>query len=538
MAQQSYRANLSAASYPFLLSRSAGSVIIPGPDQNYDRRLDPTGETSSPGIPQAIYLENVLPTIEGYKSVGYLDLATLPWAGPTAFLEIKSSKSQLTELLALRVGAQTAVRWTGSSWQTVGVVGGTSAPNFGPVASYAITAGVIRIFDGDNIWLYNLSGSSLPYTGVLQREDGITLTTGTYTPAGVLTGLKAISSSYNYLLLLKDSGSQVQVVWSSLLTPTDFVPSLVTGSGGGAVADAQGRAVTIRATDKGFYIWNTANLLMGTYTGNARYPFRFKAVKNGSGIREASQIYGDIDESVFYYINTFHAPLAIVDDSAQRIGTELAEFLEHNSSIDTFNYTTDTFSVEPMPPRAKAGVPYLFAGRYLCVSVDRPEQLVGTQEYFRVVYIYDTLLRRYGRLVVNHTHLCTVYTDSVSEHLGVLNTATGAFKLCDIASAFPSVVPQGVLLLGRFQGVRSRRLIMEELRVAKATSDNFTVRYYTTENSLDISAAVTPYYHAADSTVSSKKYLSRIEGTNVSVLFKGGFDISLVELNYQLGGDA
>lgn len=538
MAQQSYRANLSASAYPFLLSRSAGSVIIPGPDQNYDRRVDPTGETSPPGIPQAIYLENVLPTTEGYKSVGYLDLPSLPWTGATAFLEIKSTKTQLTELLALRVGAQTAVRWTGAIWQTVGVVGGSGAPGFGPNVSYAITAGDIRIFDGDNIWRYNLSGTSSPYLGVLQREDGITLTTGTYTPAGVLTGLKAISSSYNYLLLLKDSGSQVQVVWSSLLSATDFVPSLVTGSGGGAVADAQGRAVSIRASDKGFYVWNTANLLMGTYTGNSRYPFRFKAVKNGTGIRDASQIYGDIDESVFYYTNTFHAPLAIVEDSAQRIGTELAEFLEHNSVIDTFDSATDTFSVEALPPRAKAGVPYLFAGRYLCMSVDKPEQLLGREEYFRVVYVYDTLLRRYGRLVVNHTHLCTVFTDAVSEHLGVLNVSTGIFKLCDIASAFPAAVPSGVLLLGRFQGVRSRRLILEELRIAKATAPNFAVRYYTTENSLDMSAAITPYYHEAASSQASKKYLSRTEGNNVSILLKGGFDVSLVELVYQLGGDS
>jgi hypothetical protein len=73
-----YRANLSAATYPMTISDGGRTVIMPGPDNNYDRRVDPTGEQKDAGIPQALYMENVLPTANGYQSVGSLNTGTLP----------------------------------------------------------------------------------------------------------------------------------------------------------------------------------------------------------------------------------------------------------------------------------------------------------------------------------------------------------------------------------------------------------------------------------------------------------------------------
>jgi hypothetical protein len=78
MAQISYRANLSAAIFPMTLARAGRSVIIPGPDQNFDRRVDPQGEQKSAGIPQIIYAENVIPTADGYQSVGFRTAQALP----------------------------------------------------------------------------------------------------------------------------------------------------------------------------------------------------------------------------------------------------------------------------------------------------------------------------------------------------------------------------------------------------------------------------------------------------------------------------
>lgn len=72
MPQFEYRANLSSAVFPMTLAKAGRTVINPGPDQNFDKRIDAAGnDKSSVGIPQAIYMENVLPTPDGFQSVGY-----------------------------------------------------------------------------------------------------------------------------------------------------------------------------------------------------------------------------------------------------------------------------------------------------------------------------------------------------------------------------------------------------------------------------------------------------------------------------------
>ena len=541
MAQQFYRTNLSASTYPLAISRSAGSVIIPGPDQNYDRRVDPVGETSSPGIPQAIYLENVIPTKEGYKSVGYQNMDSLPWEGEAAILEIKSTKSTFSEILALRVGSLTAVRWNGSTWTSVGVVGGTGAPNFGPTASFAIVRGAIYIFDGDNLWLYNLSGTSYPYAGVLNRVDGITLTTGSVTPAGAMTNLVAITSSFGYLVFLKDDGAQVQILWSSLITPTDFTPSLSTGAGGGAVADCQGRAATVRPTDSGFYVYNTNNVIVAAYTGNSRFPFRFKPVSDAPGVVDVASIYGDIDEGLHYYTTKQGWPVALQGDKAAYVAPEFCDYMLSSREVDSFNYITNLFSTQELPDQNLTPTAcYVFEGRYLCVSLLQEELTSGIQP-FNVVYVYDLQLNRYGKLKVDHTQIITFHAGVNTGFLGFVNTRDGTTKLWNLNEALAGLgnyeEMKGVLLLGRLQYVRARTLIFQELRVSKAETANFSVVYYPTQNSLNFLTPVIPYYSAAESSSSLKRYFSMTEGRNISVLFKGGFDISLVEIVFTLGGN-
>ena len=105
MAQISYRANLSSAIFPMTLARAGRSVIIPGPDQNFDRRVDPAGEQKDAGIPQVIYMENVLPTANGYQSVAFdlMEAGTLPYADMAIF-ELKIPGAAYPEILAIRSG--------------------------------------------------------------------------------------------------------------------------------------------------------------------------------------------------------------------------------------------------------------------------------------------------------------------------------------------------------------------------------------------------------------------------------------------------
>ena len=163
MAQQSYRANLSAAIFPMALSRAGRSVVIPGIDQNYDRRVDPTGEQKTPGIPQAIYLENVVPTPEGYQSVGLIPEASLPFLGVTAKLEIRDTQIGVVTLIFCH-NTTTVYAWANGTWRLVGMSLPPNPVSFNCLTSpfsYATVRGKTYIFNQFNLWEFQFNSPNI-----------------------------------------------------------------------------------------------------------------------------------------------------------------------------------------------------------------------------------------------------------------------------------------------------------------------------------------------------------------------------------------
>lgn len=546
MAQIPYRANLSAAIYPFALSRSGRSVIIPQADQNYDRRVDPSGEQKTPGIPQAIYLENVLPTPEGYMAIGKELLPNLPWTGTTQILQIRSAKTNDIEIIAFQAGTLNARRWTGTSWQLIVVSNAVGAPTFSGVTSYsyAVVRGKIYIFDGDNLWDYQMLGGSWPYSSALYRVDGITLNIAVVTPAGAMDNLRYITSSYNYLIFVKDDGTEISLLWSSQLLETDFTPSLSTGAGGGAASDAQGRLAFASQGPAGFYIYCTGNVLFASYTGNARYPFRLRPVNSAPGAPGAGRIYYEPDEESQYYITRHNNLVAVTGETAQPIGSEMAEFLERRIPFDVFDYATNTFSLEQVNDVSERYSVHVFANRYICVSSE-PEELTGSRVQYKALYVYDAFLQRYGKLKITHTQIIATPIGSSTRQtkLGFLNQHTGEFCVWNFdASAvngvnFPAF--KSVLVLGKIQYVRSRNLILEEIDVESATGskESLEVLVLPSWDGKNFNPALN-LYEKTSSTKEVKSYLAHKEGKNISILVKGAFDISSVSMLFHPGGDS
>lgn len=539
MAQIPYRANLSAARYPFSLSRAQGSVIIPQADQNYDRRVDPQGETSSPGIPQAIYMENVLPTPEGYQSVGIFEFPALPWSGDFQVLEIKSAEESTLEVLVFKMGSTEVYRWlpNGAGWQSVLVIRNpATVPVFGPPISYAVINGSVYIFDGDSLYTLNITGP-FPYSAALQQIESIYLnglgTFGSLSPNGVLVNTKAIVSSYGYLILYKDVGTSLQVAWSSTLSPVDFVPSLVTGAGGGNLADAQGRAVMARNSAQGFYCYTQNNVILGTYTGNSRYPFRFQVVRDAPGIFTGPNIYSDIDEGRQWYVNQFHQIMTLNGDQGEQIAPEVSEFLERSYQYDSFDTLTNTFqALSRNLPAFRESKVYLFAQKYLCLSVAEAGD-VTVDPTFDCVYVFDLQLRRYGKLKVQHTHLATLFQSPNLYRLAFINSVNGQVKYMEFRSDF--IGHSAVLLLGKFRYVRSRALILEEMVLN--CGPQCSVKLLPSPEGTQFGPAITPYFLASASGAYSSKYLSHAESPYINVLLKGSFDVSQLDLKFHVGAN-
>ena len=74
MAQITYRANLSAKSFPFISDNWGRTVIVPQYDNTFNRELSSQEDSDRDvGIPQAYYMHNVMPTAQGFQSVGWRD---------------------------------------------------------------------------------------------------------------------------------------------------------------------------------------------------------------------------------------------------------------------------------------------------------------------------------------------------------------------------------------------------------------------------------------------------------------------------------
>ena len=88
--------------------------------------------------------------------------------------------------------------------------------------------------------------------------------------AQTLTGLTAssilgITSAVGYMI----AWDQASVAWSSLVTPTDFTPSLVTGAGGGSVQGAKGAIVACVPHTTGFIVYTNQNAVAAPGSGKA-----------------------------------------------------------------------------------------------------------------------------------------------------------------------------------------------------------------------------------------------------------------------------
>jgi hypothetical protein len=550
MAQIPYRVNLSAAAFPFLLSKAVGHVIVPGLDQNYDRRIDPQGEQKTPGIPQAIYLENVLPSIEGYQSIGYVRSNPLPGTSPATdyvILEVKRPDGHWPIIMAFKIGEQRAFFFkdTVTGWVEIPVMG-SPPDNFPADPSLyfsTIIQGNILIWCAGMSFLYGYGGT-----------NELTYNNASYAPAGVLDDVICFLSSYNYLILIKNLPSGVAVLWSSTVDPFDFSASLVTGAGGGAIATTQGNALAAYPCPEGFYIYTKNNIILAVYTGNSRYPFKFVPVKDSQGISTSLDVYTDLDESaglVFTRHGQFHVTSG---DRAVQVMPEASEFFERANTYDIFDRVNLVFSVGRRPVGYRKIRPYAFGSRYLLLSYK--ETAIEENEIFDGVIVYDKLLNRYGKLKFKHTKIFTFmeYEGDLTVGiradrlvLGFLDADTGQVGRWTFVrdpardDLSPAINHEAVLVLGRYQYVRSRDICLDEVILegseGKASPD---IKLYAMPSRVGTGySAITELTYVPDSSNQrTYKYYSTAEGRNVSLCIVGSFDMASAELRFHLGGDS
>lgn len=753
MTQVPYRANLSSTVFPMTLAKAGRTVIIGGSDQNYDRRIDPEGSVRDIGIPQLLYCENILPTPNGFQSIGYISGGTItlpssstitavshlqvPVSNPSIFTftledtgdsielweknpiqgafgasrysesvenptvgndsapsyelredetrengqqpwlarefrelllsshirltsKVMFSSSDATQSLRCAIGLGTLQTGAGlklfidgvnnslylaetTNWQTftadIPVSLGTLSPPIvldtwyevvvdidsntdetqtitgtvvghgevsytAPEIAVGNCAGIIygetvhdspisyasmfwdsiRV-EGDGIgydttiesisiaffsnntakWSHselsfeNLQVSVPPdFISPASQNDisiaqvrGVTYicirsqvasTTRIYkaTIAGTnitLTDLTTeigsglpspytidsvigIVGSFNYLILL----TKAAVFWSSTTSPTDFVPSLVSGAGFEFPSHYKGNALFARVHSEGFFIYTAKNVIFAAYTGNARYPWKFREIPGSGGYELLTQSSGDTNSLTQIGVTITGQIQELAPDRAINIASEASNFLERSSTYDRFSSLTNAFSLVSgttilRGPSVQFQV-YNFLDRYILI----PYGLISG--YYEYILIYDTQLKRYGKLNVRCNFIfCN------DKHIFFVRGDTGQI---DVLNFDIYAGANGFALFGKFQYVRGRWITLEELELESTpvSGTRPTALILSSFDGKNLLPATSLIPVTEKSIGNLMWFPAHITAQNFCVLLKGAFDLCTLAMKF------
>lgn len=531
MAQIKFRADITTAAFPLLYDWAGRTV------------LQPTTPEGAPPVttPQVLYAQDVLPTIQGYKSVSYKDL--VPAASPvnTNFVQeytvsdpaqnkaligiTKDSKIYiLTNALPTWVDV-TPIGWAGGDAVSVGNANGTYYLYLANKGCYAV-------------------GITTP---------GLTLTTLIGITAANILG---IFSAVNYLLLWDAAGV---IYWGGTTTATtlDFTFSLITGAGSATPYDIMGRIVTVVSLNNGYVIYTNNNIILASFSNNTQFPWIWRNANNGSGIADKYQVSYSHDLA-FHVANTFAGILQVTPQGCEVIVPEVTDFLAARV-YESYDSVNNVIVKQALTANVVTRINVLGA-RYIVLSY-------GITTLTDVI-VYDSALKRWGRLSIPHTCCFEIETSMegviqpynqaseigatyaaaspqtygsttvslgnpplVGRIFGFLQ-ASGTVRLAYLD--YSSVADSGVLMLGKFQARRDYLLELEEIAVETIpTGTNFTLLDLASINGKDLLPAISPIVVLSGAGI--QLYKCRVVSKNHTLVFKGSFNLTTVDITATLG---
>ncbi|PHQ81736.1 MAG: hypothetical protein COB66_01305 [Coxiella sp. (in: Bacteria)] len=502
MAQLDFSMNLQNTRFSLLSSDQSRTVINPERGGN-------------PDPPTVSYSHNMMATTEGYKTIGYTvrtpDVPAIV-SGFTLVRPIIAIDGSLHILGWDGVGQ--AYRIAGSAWQIVN-------PSPPPILlTETITVGDV---DGRSYIFYEGHGCF--------SYDSDTNTLNTVTLTGLdLSEVIGVAGSNGYLVAFTGDA----IAWSSTLDPTDFVPSPVTGSGGGKIADIDGRIILTTSVSTGLLIYTGHNVVAASYTGNINFPWKLKEVPNSKGTSTIADI-AFMSNSGPQFVRTFAGYQSVVPQTAEMLLPEVEDFLT-GRRVETFNEVTfvydEVFTGANILTRLT-----LIGSRYLVISYGLAESPFNPLGPYTHALIYDNVLSKLSKLLIRHIvcfDLSPIIAGAANTNAIAFLQLKGAVYTVDTNN---SEEASGVLILGKLQHRRGKFLTILEISLTNA--DIFTKAYVQT--SLNGSSFTTKEASLKLTSTQGERelidYNIRETGVNHSVVIIGNVNLVDVHTTYTEAGD-
>lgn len=525
MAQIVYRGNLSVKQFPFLTDFQGSSIIVAGPDNTFNRSLTSVEDVDKDvGIPIVYYGHNVLPAGYGFVSVGY-DVI-IPQLSPAIST---FSSADLLRSNAISAGVNgprfyfapqpNGTHYTlvigSTTWSAIS----TSVPyTAGAQISYATLQGISYIyFPGVGCYKWNSATNTL---------IAVTLT-------GLSVGTLLGITTYQGYMVAFDANN---IFWSSVLdidytlNTVDFTPSLVSGAGNIRPEGARGPITIVLPATFGLAVYTSANIVSAIYSGNSRYPFNFKEVVSSGGCSSSDLVSYDANTGNQYAYTT-SGMQTVTATATQTVFPEVTDFLA-GQEFEDFDETTLIFSRQTLTvPMFKKLV--AIADRYLVMSY-------GVASLTHAL-VYDMTLKRWGKLKISHVdcfeyqYLDSTLSDAPRKSIAFLKP-DGTVYIANLSVT--NALSKGVLMVGKFQYVRARKLTLEELRyqTVGVTQTCITYDYVSNSGGTIESTVRSPFYDATPAGEQQRIGKIHKTGTNHSILWVGGFSLSSFVLTFHIAG--
>ena len=503
MAQRFYSIELQDSIFPMLSEQQSRTIIG-----------NVAGEAPSKGDrPGIAYCHNVMPSQYGMDSVGFLSLIPA-FSGLPAGLSFSDVRviygDKLSRLyLAWDTNGNVYALVTGATvWiavpATVPATGGAGF-SVNTVTSGRVNGISYIFYDGIGAFNYNETTNQL---------DSVTLTGLT------ISDIIGVVASSGYLVAYTDKA----IAWSSTIDPTDFVPSQVTGSGGGNVSNIAGSILFATYNTLGILVYTAGNVVAGTYTGNTQFPFKFREVDDSKGGINLDRV-GYENNSKLQFVFSKAGLQTVTAQRAENILPEVTDFLagkrfeDYNESTKLYEITDLTAS-QTMLKKIK-----YVASRYLIISY-------GITSFTHAL-VFDTALNKLGKIKLTHV--------DVFEYIGAQNeiskesiaflSSTGEVQVLDFST---SATSSGVLILGKLQFTRTR--LMKLLGVEVENVETGSILSVSSQVTLDGKNFTTVEGVIRESASNIREYAFLSTGVNHSIVFIGKFNSVTAQIRFTTAG--
>ena len=499
MAQRKYSIDLQNISFPMLSEQQTRTIIG-------STAGEAPSKEDKPGV---AYCHNVVPSRYGMDSVGYLSV--IPAATAGVFIDVRPIYGDELNLLYLAwdsVGSAYSLEEGATSWlplsATVPVTGGSG------FTSESVTVGTVNgvsyiFYSGIGAFTYDESTNAL-VEAVLVGLD--------------IASVLGVVASSGYLIAY----TKRAIAWSSTLLATDFVPSSVTGSGGGNVAGIAGAILFCTANPLGILVYTRANTVAGTYTGNTQFPFKFRPVDDSKGGLSLDKVAYE-DNAKLQFVYSKAGLQTVTSQRADIILPDTTDFLA-GKRFEDYNESTGLYEVTDLDAATTMQKKIKFvASRYLIISY-------GISSFTHAL-IYDTAMQKLGKLRITHADVFEyvgAQTEISRESVAFL-LPTGEVKVLDFSTSADS---NGVVILGKLQFTRTRMMTLLGVDIENVES----------ASSLDVSSQVsldgktfTEVAGKVDESVENLRTYHFLDtGMNHSLVFKGKFNLTTAEIVFTTAG--